>query len=31
MQDGNKLASGVEDGCTRVAFARKVAVLLAEV
>ncbi len=31
MQDGNELAFDVEDGCTRVAFAGKAAVLLAEV
>jgi len=31
MQDGDELAFGVEDGCARVAFAGKVAVLLAEV
>ena len=31
MQDGNELAFSVEDGCARVAFSRKVAMLLAEV
>jgi len=31
MQDGDELAFGVEDGCARIAFAGKVAELLAEV
>lgn len=31
MQDGNELAFGVEDGCARVAFGGKAAVLRAEV
>lgn len=31
MQDGDELAFGIEDGCARVAFSGKVAVLLAEV